>query len=98
MKRYRFASITILLLLKLFATAASAAPKFKVLHAFGDGQDGAGTWGSLLIDRKGSVYGTTSGGGIYGYGTAFELTPGSHGMWQEHILHSFNWNGEDGYE
>jgi uncharacterized repeat protein (TIGR03803 family) len=52
----------------------------------------------LLIDRKGSVYGTTSGGGIYGYGTAFELTPGSHGMWQEHILHSFNWNGEDGYE
>jgi len=33
-----------ILLLLLLMPAASAAPKFKVLHAFGQGHDGAGTW------------------------------------------------------
>jgi len=77
---------------------AWAAPKFRVLHAFGKGQDGAGTWGSLLLDGRGDLYGTTSGGGVYGYGTAFELMPRSSGGWRETILHSFDWNGNDGYE
>jgi uncharacterized repeat protein (TIGR03803 family) len=94
MKRYRFASITILLLLKLFATAASAAPKFKVLHAFGNGQDGAGTWGSLTADGHGNLFGATSGGGGLGCngqgcGTVFELSHASDGKWSERILYSF---------
>jgi uncharacterized repeat protein (TIGR03803 family) len=40
----------------------------------------------------------TTGGGLYGWGTAFELSPGSNGKWNESILHSFNRNGQDGYE
>jgi uncharacterized repeat protein (TIGR03803 family) len=82
----------------LLASSASGAPGYKVLHAFGKGQDGAGTWGSLLLDKRGNLYGATSGGGVYGYGTAFELRPRSNGKWSETILHSFDWNGEDGYE
>jgi len=82
----------------LAAPDVYAAPKYKILHAFGNGQDGAGTWGSLLLDSKGNLYGTTSGGGLYTYGTVFELTPGSKGKWRESILHSFDRNGQDGYE
>jgi uncharacterized repeat protein (TIGR03803 family) len=40
----------------------------------------------------------TTGGGLYGWGTAFELSPESNGKWNESILHSFNRNGKDGYE
>jgi uncharacterized repeat protein (TIGR03803 family) len=84
------------LIFLLLIPAASAAPKFKVLHAFGQGQDGAGTWGSLILDGKGNVYGTTSGGGVYGYGTVFELTPKANGRWSETVLYSFKNDGIDG--
>ena len=51
------------------------SPRYKVLHAFGAGKDGAGLYSGLALDRQGNVYGTTSGGGPYGYGTVFQLTP-----------------------
>ena len=73
-----------------------------VLHSFGyDSSDGAGPFGNLIIDSTGSLYGTTSQGGIYGClcssigGTVFKLTPGSDETWTERILHDFG-NGEDG--
>ena len=89
--------IVLFSILVTFVPSVSAGPKYKVLHAFGKGQDGAGTWGSLLLDSKGNLYGTSGGGGLYGYGTVFELTPKSGGKWSESILHSFNRNGQDGY-
>lgn len=73
-----------------------AAPKYRVLHAFGEGQDGAGAWGSLILDMKGNIYGTTSGGGLYSNGTAFKLTPKANGKWGETILYSFKKDGLDG--
>jgi uncharacterized repeat protein (TIGR03803 family) len=73
-----------------------ATPKYKVLHAFGAGQDGGGLWGSLAFDRKGNLYGTTSGGGPYAYGTVFQLTPKSGGKWAEKLLHSFREGDRDG--
>jgi uncharacterized repeat protein (TIGR03803 family) len=88
------ALLTILLMLM---PSGLAAPKYKILHAFGQGQDGAGIWGSLLLDKKGNLYGTTGGGGLYGYGTAFRLAPKSNGNWSETILHDFDRNGQDGY-
>ncbi len=91
------AVLALLTILLTFVRGVSAVPKYKVLHAFGQGQDGAGTWGSLLLDKKGNLYGTTGGGGLYGYGTAFELMPKSNGNWSETILHNFNRNGQDGY-
>jgi hypothetical protein len=51
------AAVTLSLLL---AHAAWAAPKYKVLHAFGAGSDGGGLWTSVTFDKKGSLYGATS--------------------------------------
>ena len=47
----------------LLAHATWAAPKYKVLHAFGRGTDGGGLWSSVTFDKKGNLYGATSGGG-----------------------------------
>lgn len=45
--------------------------------------------GPLLFDAAGNLYGTTFWGGKYGFGTVFELTPGSGGSWTEQTLYSF---------
>jgi uncharacterized repeat protein (TIGR03803 family) len=48
----------------------------KVLYSFtGTNGDGAYPLAGLILDAAGNLYGTTSGGGAYGYGTVFELTP-----------------------
>jgi uncharacterized repeat protein (TIGR03803 family) len=47
------------------------------LHAF-QGQssaDGSDPTAGLAVDSLNNLYGTTNGGGIYGYGTVFEVTP-----------------------
>jgi len=56
--------------------AAHAASSEKVLYAFQDIPDGAGPTSSLISDNAGKLYGTTSSGGAYGYGTVFKLSPG----------------------
>jgi uncharacterized repeat protein (TIGR03803 family) len=74
----------------ILATAAWAAPKYKVLHAFTGGNDGGGVWGSLLLDRRGNVYGTTIAGGPKGKGgTAFKLSRLANGTWSQRVLYSF---------
>ena len=65
----------------------------RVLYTFGTGSDGATPIGGVNLDTAGNLYGTTSLGGAYGYGTIFQLTPGS--VWTENILHSFQ-NVADG--
>jgi uncharacterized repeat protein (TIGR03803 family) len=55
--------------------------------------DGGGP-GGLIFDAAGNLYGTTGGGGAYGGGTVFELSPTAGGGWTEKVLHSFN--GTDG--
>jgi uncharacterized repeat protein (TIGR03803 family) len=79
----------------VLVSSAWAAPEFKVLHAFGTPPDGAGAWSSVTLDKKGNVYGATSGGGKYSCGTVFALIPGSHGRWAEKQLYSFTC-GADG--
>ncbi len=76
------------------------APKVKsgrwtetVLYSFGTGTDGATPIGGVNLDAAGNLYGTTSLGGTYGYGTVFRLTPGSG--WTENILYNFD-NTTDG--
>lgn len=46
-----------------------------VLHNFGLGTDGSQPFDGLVFDASGNLYGTTSGGGAYGWGTVFEVTP-----------------------
>jgi uncharacterized repeat protein (TIGR03803 family) len=51
---------------------------------------------TLVFDSAGNLYGTTSGGGTYEYGTVFELSPAADGSWTETVLHSFANNRNDG--
>jgi len=44
-----------------------------VLHAFASGSDGAFPQATLVIDKKGSLYGTTGQGGASNDGTVFEV-------------------------
>ncbi|HTV65301.1 MAG TPA: choice-of-anchor tandem repeat GloVer-containing protein [Bryocella sp.] len=60
-----------------------------VLHSFA-GSDGSQPWNSgLIADSAGNLYGTTAAGGLYGYGTVFELTNVA-GTWTETVLHNFD--------
>ena len=45
------------------------------LHDFTGGSDGGLPGGNLVLDTNGTLYGTTSQGGIYGNGVIFEVTP-----------------------
>jgi uncharacterized repeat protein (TIGR03803 family) len=75
----------------LLPFSVQAQHNFRVLHAFGSGNDGAGVYGSVILDAQGNVYGTTAGGGAYGdFGTVFRLTPENNGRWKETLLHSFH--------
>ena len=51
--------------------------------------DGIEPNGPLVVDAAGNLYGTTNGGGTYGEGTVFDLSPTSGGGLQETILYSF---------
>ncbi|HEY3939506.1 MAG TPA: choice-of-anchor tandem repeat GloVer-containing protein [Bryobacteraceae bacterium] len=80
----------------IIATAPCSAHEtgaggFHVLHAFGSGTDGASPNAGLIMDRAGNLFGTTTSGGAYGYGTVFEVTPNR----DETVLYSFT-GGSDG--
>ncbi len=51
--------------------------------------DGLNPVSGVIFDQAGNLYGMTSGGGVYGEGLVFKLTPTSGGQWTETILHSF---------
>jgi uncharacterized repeat protein (TIGR03803 family) len=62
-----------------------------LLHSFCSAQrctDGSGSFSGLILDPAGDLYGATFGGGRYGDGVLFELSPGSHG-WTESVLYNF---------
>ncbi|HTV65132.1 MAG TPA: choice-of-anchor tandem repeat GloVer-containing protein [Bryocella sp.] len=44
------------------------------LHDFTGGDDGRYPAGSVTFDQAGNLYGTTTGGGTFGYGVVFEIT------------------------
>lgn len=46
-----------------------------ILHSFVGGTDGQNPSGSVIFDAVGNLYGTTYGGGTFGFGTVFEVTP-----------------------
>jgi uncharacterized repeat protein (TIGR03803 family) len=62
-----------------------------VLHNFTNGADGGNPYGGVILDSKGNLYGTTSGGGASGAGVVFKIdTPGN-----ETVLYTFT-GGDDG--
>ena len=60
---------------------------------FGAGMDGQNPNGDLAVDAGGNFYGTTYGGGLYGGGTVFKITPTG----QETVLWNFG-SGTDGQQ
>ena len=58
----------------ILAPGASAAVTYKVLHQF-NGTDGVDPrdFSGLIFDASGNLYGTTTRGGVYGYGAVFQL-------------------------
>jgi len=45
-----------------------------------NGLNGANPWAGLVQDSSGDLFGTTSAGGAYGYGTVFEVKHGSNSI------------------
>jgi uncharacterized repeat protein (TIGR03803 family) len=65
----------------------------KILYTFKGGPgDGNYPYGSLFMDKKGNLYGTTVAGGADNDGTVFKLAPDG----TEKVLHSFTNTGNDG--
>jgi uncharacterized repeat protein (TIGR03803 family) len=71
----------------------NALGEYRVLHDFArTDQDGGGPQTGVVRDPQGNLYGTTTQGGIYDFGTVYKFD--SSGT--ETVLHSFN--GTDGSE
>jgi uncharacterized repeat protein (TIGR03803 family) len=62
-----------------------------VLHNFTGGADGGNPYGGVILDSKGNLYGTASGGGAAGDGVVFKINTSG----QETVLYSFT-GGTDG--
>jgi uncharacterized repeat protein (TIGR03803 family) len=71
--------------------SAHGEPKYKILHSF-NGNDGSGPYGGVILDLKGTLFGTASGGGPCG--TVFELSPQKSGEWKETVLYQFHANDD----
>jgi uncharacterized repeat protein (TIGR03803 family) len=74
----------------VFRLSAGANGKWTetVLHSF-SGEDGDEARAGLIFDSSGNLYGTTGGGGAFGQGTVFQLSPKANGRWSEKVLYSF---------
>jgi len=78
----------------VFELSPSSGRWTETLHNFWS-SDGGGPAGGVILDGSGNLYGTTAGGGTYGFGTVFKLAPLSGGGWQRNVLYSFK-SGTDG--
>jgi len=64
-----------------------------VLHNFTGGADGGNPYGGVILDAKGSVYGTASGGGAANSGAVFKIDVSGN----ETVLYSFTGGADGGY-
>jgi hypothetical protein len=77
---------------------AGAAWTKTILHAF-SGVDGMNPQGSLVVDKDGTLYGTTKIGGIHHDGTIFMLSPPATGTgaWTFKKLFDFTGGADNGF-
>ncbi len=69
----------------IFSIGTGTPNVFTPLHLFAS-TDGVNPYGNLVVSSDGYLYGMTSGGGSYGYGTIFKIATGGTGFT---VLHSF---------
>ena len=74
----------------LLVASSRASVNETVLHTFNPTGAEAFPYAGLTADSAGNLYGTTGYGGVYNYGSLFQLTPNGGGSWTETVLHSFN--------
>src|SRR5260370_28793146 len=98
MRSRRITVGNVLLLITLALSGPASAQTESTLYTF---KETTSFWpqGSLLEDSMGNLYGTTRGGGTYGVGTIFELSPPtvSGGAWKLTTLYNFVPYGIGGY-
>ncbi len=68
--------------------AQAATPVLTTINSF-TGSNGSHSVSALTLGKGGVLFGTTYDGGVYGYGTVFELTPGTGGVFTQTMLYSF---------
>jgi uncharacterized repeat protein (TIGR03803 family) len=66
--------------------------KYILLHTFTGGEDGGEPDGNFIADSSGTLWSTTSGGGLYGAGNVFSMDPSTGA---ETVIYSFT-GGADG--
>ncbi len=70
---------------------SDAGQELSVLYSFSfENNANDGPQRKLTMDSAGNLYGTTQGGGVYGLGSVFELTPMGGGQWMYTSLHDFD--------
>ena len=67
--------------------------QFDVIHAF-QGHGGSQPRASLVLDKKGNLYGTAVAGGGTGMGAVFKLSPQSGGTWSDTLLYGFKYRND----
>jgi uncharacterized repeat protein (TIGR03803 family) len=60
------------------------------LYSFANGKDGRFPFPGLAMDAAGNLYGMTSYGGSFGWGTVYRLAPTAGGTWKFTLLHAFS--------
>jgi uncharacterized repeat protein (TIGR03803 family) len=86
--------LAMLAVMSVSGDGAWSQVKFKTLHRFTGGKDGASPYTALIFDKLGNLYGTTASGGANHAGTVFSLTPTGTGGWTESVLYSFTGGGD----
>src|ERR1017187_9656107 len=72
----------------ILAALAWGSAQEIVMYSFTGGTDGRNPYGPVTFDAAGNLYATASGGGEYGHGVVFQLTPNAGG-WSYSVLYSF---------
>jgi uncharacterized repeat protein (TIGR03803 family) len=76
----------------VFASRSAHAQSFELVHSFAGGSDGGGPFAGLLtLDPGGNIYGTTTYGGAFGYGTLFRLNAEGDNT----VLHAFTGGADE---
>lgn len=82
------AAVVLVVLLMLFPVRSAQAQTEEILYSFAGTPDGANPYAGLVF-HNGNLFGTTLNGGLYGFGTVFELAPDGTGAWKETVLYNF---------